>query len=201
MHLYLHQSDLFLCVCVNLGMPVCVFILLQLDETVASAKCFEQLEQKALFLTHSHDCFFVVCSVRFWKSFISLRVFMRCSLKVVINDNNMRVKGCWCALFFPYIHVLYICLMLWLTLTLYSNDLFVLFCLCLFSCFLCSLILPDIFSHPGKHLHVVYYIYTILCPVEEEFMQLSGNLVAFLCMCVSVCKHMSKISTLILHVI
>lgn len=43
-----------------------------------------------------------------------------------------------------------------------SNALFVLFCLLLFLCFPCTLMLPDIFSHPGKNLCVIYYTYTVL---------------------------------------
>lgn len=48
-----------------------------------------------------HDYIFVVNSVRFWRSFISLKVFVRYRYELLMNDsNNMQVQVCWCTFFF-----------------------------------------------------------------------------------------------------
>lgn len=74
---------------------VCVCVYFFLDESVTSASWNKEL------CFSLHDYIFVVKSVRFWRSFISLKVFVRCSYELLMNDsNNMQVQVCWCTLFF-----------------------------------------------------------------------------------------------------
>lgn len=104
-----------------------------------------QLNQPCFLL---HDYMFVVSSVAF-RSLIRLKV--NCSYEKVMNANNANAPCSFSvSRFVSLTHT-----------RVHSNGLFVLFCLPLFSCSSCSLILLDTFSYPGKNLYVIYYFYSV----------------------------------------
>lgn len=128
------QFNLFVCLCV-------CFSWIKL-----STLLINQLNQPCFLL---HDYMFVVSSVAFCRSLIRLKV--NCSYEKVMNANNANAPCSFSvSRFVSLTHT-----------RLPSNGLFVLFCLPLFSCSSCSLILLDTFSHPGKNLYVMYYFYSV----------------------------------------